>query len=192
MKVIAFNGSPRAKGNTQTALGIVCGELEKEGIETEIVRIGHKLVRGCLACYECYKTKDGTCSNKKDDVNDWIAKMIAADGIILASPTYVSNVSAPTKALIDRACLVVRASGSLLRRKVGTSVTAVRRAGALPAFDAMNHFFTIAEMMVVGSSYWNLAIGREPGDILKDEEGVKTFQTLGQNMAWLLQKVNAS
>ena len=191
MKVVAFNGSPRAKGNTQAGLNIVCGELEKAGIETEIILMGHKLVQGCLACYDCYKNKDQACSNKKDEVNDWIGKLIAADGIILASPTYVSNVSAPMKALIDRACLVVRANGTLLRRKVGATVTAVRRAGALPTLDAMNHFFTVTEMMVVGSSYWNLGIGREPGEVLKDEEGVKTYHTLGENMAWLLHKINA-
>ena len=189
MKVVAFNGSPRAEGNTFQLLRIVLEELQKESIDTEIIHIGHKKVQGCLADYNCFKNQDCQCINKQDEVNDWIGKMFEADGILIGSPTYVSNITVPVKALIDRACLVSRANGNPLRRKVGAGVVAVRRAGALPVLSAINAFFTISEMIVVGSSYWNLGIGYEPGEALQDEEGVKTFNTLGQNMAWLLNKL---
>jgi multimeric flavodoxin WrbA len=118
--------------------------------------------------------------------------MIAADAIILGSPVYVTDVSSEMKALIDRTCLVSRANGSFLRRKVGAAVMAVRRGGAIHAFDTMNHFFTISEMIVVGSNYWNFAFGREVGDVNQDEEGLQTMKVLGENMAWLLKKVNRS
>lgn len=190
MKVVAFNGSPRADGNTSIMIGRVFAELEKEGIETEMVHVGGKPVRGCVACYRCMETKDGTCAITQDIVNDCIAKMAKADGIILASPTYVSDVTAEMKALIDRACLVTRASGNLLRRKVGASLSAVRRAGSIHALDSMNHFFGITEMVVPGSNYWNLAIGREKGEVEKDEEGMETMRVLGQNMAWLMNKLS--
>jgi multimeric flavodoxin WrbA len=123
--------------------------------------------------------------------NVCIDKMAAADGILLGSPTYVTDISPEIKALIDRACLVARANGGMFRRKVGAAVVAVRRAGAIHAFDSLNHFFLINEMIIPGSSYWNIGIGREPGDVEKDEEGIQTMKTLGRNMAWLLKKVGA-
>ena len=123
--------------------------------------------------------------------NVCIDKMAAADGILLGSPTYVTDISPEIKALIDRACLVARANGSMLRRKVGAAVAAVRRAGALHALDTLDHFFLVSEMIIPGSSYWNVGIGREPGDVERDEEGIQTMKTLGRNMAWLLKKVGA-
>ena len=122
--------------------------------------------------------------------NIYIEKMAAADGILLGSPTYVADVSPEIKALIDRACMVGSANGGMFRRKVGAAVIAVRRAGAIHAFDALNHFFLISEMIIPGSSYWNIGIGREIGEVEKDEEGIRTMQTLGRNMAWLMKKVN--
>ena len=119
-----------------------------------------------------------------------IAKMEAADGIILGSPTYFADVSASMKALIERCGMVVRANGDMLQRKVGAGVVAVRRGGAYHVFSSLNAFFLIGQMIVVGSSYWNIGIGREPGEVMNDEEGVKTMQTLGQNMAWLLKKLH--
>jgi multimeric flavodoxin WrbA len=163
-------------------------ELEKEGARTEIIQVGGQPVRGCIACYRCKETKDGTCALKGDIVNDCIAKMVMADGIILASPTYVADVSSEMKALIDRACLVLRTTGAL-RRKAGASLSAVRRAGSLHTLDTMNHFFGIMGMMTVGSSYWNLAYGRDEGEVEGDEEGMETMTALGQNMAWLLKKI---
>jgi multimeric flavodoxin WrbA len=189
MKVIAFNGSARRGGNTSILLGYVLGELAKEGIETELVEIGGANIHGCLACRKCSTRKDRRCSQTDDMGNVCIDKMAAADGILLGSPTYVTDVSPEIKALIDRACLVGRANGGMFRRKVGAAVVAVRRAGAIHAFDTLNHFFLIGEMIIPGSSYWNIGIGREPGDVEKDEEGIQTMKTLGRNMAWLLKKV---
>ena len=190
MKVVAINGSPRPKGNTSLLIGHVFDVLKKEGIQTEMIQLGGHLVRGCRACYRCYENKNGRCNVDDDLINAVIAKMVEADGIILASPTYVTDVTTEMKALIDRATLVVRSSGDPLRRKVGAAIVAVRRAGAIHAFDTMNHFFTINQMMVVGSSYWNLGFGREPGEVEKDEEGLKTMEVLGENMAWLLKKLH--
>ena len=189
MKVVAFNGSARKGGNTAILLGHVLGELAKEGIETELVELAGATIHGCLACRKCSARKDRRCSQTDDMGNACIDKMAAADGILLGSPTYVADISPEIKALIDRSCLVGRANGGMFRRKVGTAVVAVRRAGAIHALDALNHFFLISEMIIPGSSYWNIGIGWEPGDVEKDEEGIQTMKTLGRNMAWLLKKV---
>jgi multimeric flavodoxin WrbA len=190
MKVVAINGSARRGGNTAILLRYVLGELQKEGIETELVEMSGATVHGCLACRKCSTRKDRRCSQKDDMGNVFIEKMDAADGILLGSPTYVTDISAEMKALIDRAALVGRANGGMFRRKAGAGVVAVRRAGAIHAFDTLNHFFLIGEMIVPGSSYWNIGIGRDPGDVEKDEEGIATMKTLGRNMAWLLKKLN--
>lgn len=191
MKVIAFNGSARKHANTAILLGHVLAELEQEGIETELIEMSGHEIHGCLACRKCSTRKDGRCSQTGDMGNVYIEKMAAADGILLGSPTYVADISPEIKALIDRACLVGKANGGMFRRKVGAAVVAVRRAGAMHAFDALNHFFLISEMIVPGSSYWNIGIGREPGEVEKDEEGIQTMQVLGRNMAWLLKKLCA-
>ena len=192
MKVVAINGSARKGGNTAILLGHVLAELAKEGIETELVDLAGATIHGCLACRKCSTRKDRHCSQTGDMGNVCIDKMAAADGILLGSPTYVTDVSPEIKALIDRACLVSGANGGMFRRKVGAAVVAVRRAGAIHAFDTLNHFFLITEMIVPGSSYWNIGIGREPGEVEKDEEGIRTMKTLGRNMAWLLKKVGAN
>ncbi len=191
MKVVAFNGSARKDGNTAILVRHVFAELEKEGIETEMVQLAGRTIHGCIACGQCFKNKDQRCAVKDDIANDCIEKMLAADGIILASPTYFADVTSEMKALIDRAGYVARANDDMLKRKVGAAVVAVRRAGAIHAFDTMNHFFLISQMLIPGSSYWNVGIGRAKGEVEKDEEGLKTMQTLGQNMAWLLKKTNA-
>ncbi|MGC9970248.1 MAG: flavodoxin family protein [Bryobacteraceae bacterium] len=190
MKVIAFNGSARKDGNTAILLRYVLAELEKEGIETELIQLSGAKIHGCLACYTCSSRKDGRCGQKNDMGNEFIGKMAAADGILLGSPTYVADISPEIKALIDRACMVARANGFLLRRKIGAAVVAVRRAGAIHAFDALNHFFLISEMIVPGSSYWNIGIGREKGEVENDAEGIATMKVLGRNMAWLLKKTH--
>jgi multimeric flavodoxin WrbA len=190
MKVVAINGSARRGGNTAILLRCVLGELEKEGIETELLEMSGAVIHGCLACRKCSTRKDRRCSQKDDMGNVFIEKMDQADGILLGSPTYVTDVSAEMKALIDRAALVGRANGGMFRRKVGAGVVAVRRAGGIHAFDTLNHFFFISEIMVPGSSYWNIGIGRDPGDVEKDEEGIATMKTLGRNMAWLMKKLN--
>jgi multimeric flavodoxin WrbA len=188
MKVVAFNGSARKSGNTAILLGHVLGELEKEGIETELVELSGARIHGCLACRTCSARKDRRCA-QDDDGNRFIDKMAAADGILLGSPTYVADISPEIKALIDRACMVSGANGGMFRRKVGASIVAVRRAGAIHAFDALNHFFLISEMIIPGSSYWNIGVGRQPGEVEKDEEGIQTMKVLGRNMAWLLRKL---
>lgn len=190
MIVVAFNGSARKDGNTAILVKRVLEELEKEGIETELVQLSGERIRGCTACMGCIANKDKRCTIEDDIVNDCIAKMIEADGIILASPTYFADVSAEMKALIDRAGFVARANDELFRRKVGTAVVAVRRAGAIHAFDSINHFFFISQMIVPGSSYWNVGMGLAKGDVLEDEEGLETMRVLGENMAWLLKKIN--
>ena len=126
---------------------------------------------------------------KNDSVNGWIKKVQEADGIILGSPVYCADLSAQIKAFIDRVGLVCVANGSLLKRKVGASVLAVRRAGALPAFHSLNSFYTIQEMIIVGSSYWNMGFGLKEGDVEKDEEGIRTMRNLGINMAWVLKSL---
>ena len=190
MKVVAFNGSARKDGNTAILVGTVFKELKKEKIKTEMVQLAGKKIRGCTACGKCFTNQDKRCVIKNDILNECIEKMLDADGIILASPTYFTDVSTEMKALIDRAGFVAKANQDMFRRKVGASVVAVRRAGAMHAFDTMNHFFFISQMVVPGSSYWNIGIGLAPGDVKEDEEGLLTMQTLGKNMAWLLKKIN--
>ena len=191
MKVVAFNGSARRGANTAILLGHVMGALEAEGIETELVELGGVEIHGCLACRKCSARKNRRCSQEQDMGNVYIEKMAAADGILLGSPTYVTDISPEIKALIDRACLVSGANGGMFRRKVGAAVVAVRRGGAIHAFDTLNHFFLITEMIVPGSCYWNIGIGSAPGEVEKDEEGIRTMKVLGENMAWLLKKTCA-
>ncbi len=189
MKVLGINGSARRDGNTSILIRHVFAELEKEGMETEVLELAGKTIHGCLACRECSARHDRRCAQKNDFGNECIDKMAAADGIVLGSPTYVADVSPEIKALMDRACLVNRANGGMFRRKVGAAVVAVRRAGAIHAFDSLNHFFLINEMIVPGSYYWNIAIGLEKGDVERDTEGIETMHILGRNMAWLLKRL---
>jgi multimeric flavodoxin WrbA len=189
MKVIAFNGSPRKDGNTALLISKVFAPLQEAGIETEVFQLGGTNIRGCRACYRCFETKDCRCAFDDDVANAAIAKMTQADAIILASPTYVADITPETKALIDRACLVTRSSGNPLKRKLGAGIVAVRRGGEIHAFDSINHFFLISEMIVVGSCYWNMGFGREKGEAAHDEEGMRTMQVLGENIAWALKKL---
>ncbi len=191
MKVIAFNGSPRRNGNTHRALEVVLQEIAKEGIETELVQMGCEDLAPCQACNVCMQKKDRRCKRKDDRVNEWVQKMAEADGIIIGSPVYFGSMTAQTKAFVDRVGFVNRANGNLFRRKVGAAVAVNRRAGALATFREINDFFLIGEMIVVGSSYWNVITALRPGDIEQDEEGLRTMQDLGRNMAWLLKKVSA-
>ena len=189
MKVTAFNGSARKDGNTAILIKEVFTELEKSGITTELVQLSGKSVHGCLACRKCFVNKNRRCAIDTDFINECIEKMVESDAIILGSPVYFANVSTEIKALIDRAGFVARANDGMLTRKVGASVVAVRRAGAIHVFDSLNHFFFINEMIVPGSSYWNIGIGREACDVEKDLEGMETMRTLGKNIAWLLEKI---
>jgi multimeric flavodoxin WrbA len=189
MKIIGINGSPRRDGNTDLLIKTVFAELEKEGIETEFIQLGGKVVHGCTACGKCREIKDGRCHIKNDLLNEITAKMIEADGMILGSPVYFADITPEMKALIDVSGYVTRGNGHLLKRKLGAAVIVERRGGALHAFETINNFFLINQMIIPGSSYWNFAFGGKPGDVLNDEEGMQTMRTLGENMAWLLKKL---
>jgi multimeric flavodoxin WrbA len=189
VKVIAFNGSPRKGGNTSILIEHVFKALQADGIGTEMFQLGGSNIHGCRACYRCFDKKDSRCAFDDDVANECIGKMAEADAIILASPTYVSDVTPEIKCLIDRACLVGKANGPMFKRKVGAGVVAVRRGGEIHAFDTLNHFFLIAEMIVPGSIYWNMGFGREKGEVANDKEGIQTMKLLGENMAWLMKKI---
>jgi multimeric flavodoxin WrbA len=190
MKVVAFNGSARKGGNTAVLLRAVLQELDEEGFDTELVEMAGAKIHGCLSCKTCSPKKNCRCSQTGDMGNVYLEKMEEADGIILGSPTYVTDVSTEMKALIDRATQVSWNNGGMWRRKVGAGVVAVRRGGAIHAFETLNNFFLINEMIIPGSTYWNIGIGLHPGDVEKDEEGMRTMKNLGRNMAWLLKKIN--
>ena len=190
MKVIAFNGSARKEGNTAILLNLVLDELKAAGIETELYSLAGKPVQGCISCFKCFEKKNKRCNVEKDVINECIQKMDEADGILLGSPTYFADVSAGMKALIERCGLVSKANNNMFKRKVGAAVVAVRRAGAIHVFNSLNYFFTINEMIVPGSSYWNIGIGRQPGEVSADAKGVQTMTNLGKNMAWLLKKIH--
>jgi multimeric flavodoxin WrbA len=192
MKVVAFNGSPHPEGNTALLINTVLDRLQHYEIQTELVQLAGNPVRGCCACMQCRNNHVPHCVFTSDNINDCIAKMIEADGIIIGSPTYFANLTTETKALIDRAGYVTRGNGHLLKRKVGAAIVVARRAGAINVFNAINDFFLINEMIVPGSNYWNLGLGREPGDVANDSEGTKTMETLGDNLAWLLRKITGS
>jgi multimeric flavodoxin WrbA len=190
MKVVAFNGSARKSGNTTSLIKHVFSELEAEGIETELVELAGKTIKPCKACRKCFDNKDEHCSVTDDYMNECLDKMLGAEGIILASPVYFADVTGTMKAFLERAGYVARANGDMFKRKAGASVVAVRRAGAIHTFDSLNHFFFIGQMIVPGSTYWNIGIGKAPGDADSDEEGIKTMKDLGTNMAWLMKKLN--
>lgn len=189
MKVIAFNGSPRKEGNTYFGIKTVLDELEKEGIETEIIQVGNQEVRGCIACNQCVKNKNEKCVLAGDFVNQWIQKMKEADGIILGSPVHYASVGANMKSFLDRAFYVTSVNDGMLRHKVGASVVAVRRSGGLPTFDQLNNYINYSEMLMPTSNYWNVIHGTRPGEALQDEEGIQIMRILGKNMAWLMKLV---
>ncbi|BCS95247.1 flavodoxin family protein [Desulfoluna limicola] len=191
MKVVAFNGSPRKNGNTSILIKTVCKELEKEGIETELVTLGGSSLRGCMACFKCFERSDGTCVIESDMVNECVAKMREADGIILGSPAYFANVTTEMKALIDRAGLVAMANPGMLRHKVGAAVAVARRVGAMQVFQQLNTFFSCFEMFTAGSIYPNMALGEGVGDVESDTMGLEIMATLGRNMALLIKKVKS-
>ncbi|MDR1734427.1 MAG: flavodoxin family protein [Oscillospiraceae bacterium] len=187
-KVLAINGSPNAQGNTAQLLAAILAECTAAGHDTEVYQAGGRAVRGCLGCGACWDTP-GKCV-QDDWVNELYGKMKAADAILIGSPTYFADVTAEIKAVIDRVGFVSRADGHTMARKIGAAVCAVRRAGAIHVFDTINHFFLINEMVVPGSSYWNLGIGLEPGDVQEDAEGLQTMKRLGENLNWLLGKLS--
>jgi len=186
MKVIGLNGSPRKKGNTACSLNTVFAELEKAGIDTEMIQVGREKIQGCKACYACAKNQDQCCAIKDDPVNDWIQKMTSADGILLGSPVHFSGVAGTMKSCLDRAFFVASVNGGLFRQKVGAAVAAVRRSGGLPTVNSLNHYIIYSEMIMPCSNYWHVAHGTKPGEMTQDKEGKQIMAVLGQNMAWLM------
>lgn len=186
MKVVAFNGSPRKEGNTYHALRAVADELENQGIAVEIVHVGNKVIGGCTACGACATNLDGRCAVYRDEVNDWIAKMKEADGILLGSPVHFAGMGATLKAFLDRAMFVLGKDPAVMRYKVGASVVAVRRSGGVATFQNLNSYITYFQMVMPASNYWNVIHGRLPGEAAQDPEGMQIMRTLGKNMAWLM------
>lgn len=189
MKVMAFNGSPKAEGNTFRALNMVTEQLEKEGIETQIIHVGNKAIRGCTACGQCRNNQDEKCVLPGDEVNDWLQLMKQADGLLLGSPVHYAAMGGTMKCFLDRAFYVSGVNGGLLRHKVGAAVVAVRRSGGLPAFNQLNNFLLYAEMLIPTSNYWNVIHGTSPGEVTQDQEGMQIMRVLGKNMAWLMKLV---
>jgi multimeric flavodoxin WrbA len=187
MKVIGFNGSPRKDGNTTDLLRLVLQEVEKQGIETELVQLSAKPIHGCDACYKCFENKDQRCSVKDDAVNEYIEKMMAAQGIILGSPSYFQGTTPEMKALIDRAGFVGLANDKMYKGRIGAAVCCFRRTGGMHTIETMNHFFFSNEIIIAGRA---LCVARDKGDVKKDAEGIQQAQALGQRMAWLLTKVS--
>jgi multimeric flavodoxin WrbA len=189
MKAIAFNGSPRKGGNTEFLLRKVLEPISEAGIETELVQIGDKPVRGCIACYKCRENKNSRCAIDTDMINECIGKMIQADAIILGSPTYFAGMTSEMKALIDRAGFVAGSNGRLFARKIGAGVVVHRRGGATSVLDSINHMFLISRMIVPGSTYWNFGVGREKGEVENDSEALANMKDLGETIAWLVKSL---
>lgn len=188
MKVIGINGSARKNGNTALLIQTVFKELEEQGIETEMLQLFDQEINSCKGCFACKGKKQ--CVFNKDVFNNYFLKMIKADGIILGSPVYSADISSRMKAYLERAGVIIATNKELLKHKVGASVVAVRRGGGMTTVDTLNHFFLNKEVLLVGSIYWNMVYGKDRGDVLKDEEGINNMRNLGQNMAWLLIKIN--
>ena len=187
MKVLAINGSSRIGGNTEKLLATVLGPAREAGFETEIYRIGGKLLHGCTGCRKCRESGKPECVFKDDVMNDVVQKMIESDAIIIGSPVYFADVTSEIKALIDRAgyCTLGR---RLLKHKIGAGVVAMRRGGGVRSVDTINHFLMISEMIIPGSTYWNMGIGGPKGAVAEDEEGLRNMKNLGENIVWLLEK----
>lgn len=184
MNVVAFNGSPRKGGNTEICLKLIETELNAQGIDMEIVQVGSK-PKACTACYHCLSTGDGHCV-LQDDVNEWIDKMVAADGVILASPVYYGGIAGGMKCFLDRAFLV---AGNKLHHKVGAAVVTLRRSGGLETYQQLNAYMNTMEMVMATSDYWQVAHGLDKGEVHQDTEGIEVMQKLGRNMAWMLKLI---
>lgn len=183
MKVLILNGSPRVNGNTSIAVDELVKTFDEEGVETEVVRVGNKNVRGCIACGHCFET--GKCVFD-DVVNELAPKFEEADGLVVATPVYWASANATLVAVLDRLFYSTHFDKKF---KVGASVAVCRRGGASATFDELNKYFTITNMPVVSSQYWNSVHGREPGQAAQDEEGLQTMRVLARNMSFLMKSI---
>ena len=186
MKVLLINGSPNEKGCTYTALSEVAGALEKEGIETEIFHIGKKPIRGCIGCGGCTKNNN-RCVFDDDVVNQAIAKAEEADAYVIGSPVYFASANGALIAMLDRMFY----AGKCFAYKPAAAVVSARRAGTTASIDEINKYFSIRNMPVVSSKYWTMVHGNTPEEVKQDLEGMQNMRTLGRNMAWLLQCLDA-
>ena len=184
MKALLINGSPRAKGCTYTALTELKNTLESEGIEVELIHVGNRAIRGCVACRKCHET--GKCVFE-DAVNEVAPKLKAADAFVIGAPVYFASPAGGAISFMDRLFFSTLADDKTM--KVGAAVTTCRRGGNTASFDVLNKYFTINNMPVVSSQYWNSVHGRLPGEATQDAEGMQTMRTLGDNMAWLLKNI---
>jgi len=189
LKVIGFNGSSRKKGNTACSMNTVFDQLEKAGIETEMVLVGKEKIQGCVACHGCVKNQNEACAINDDPVNEWIQKIKEADGVLLGSPVHFSGVAGTMKSFLDRAFFVASVNGGLFRQKVGATVAAVRRSGGISTLETLNHYINYSEMVMPSSNYWNVAHGLTPGQMEEDAEGKQIMEVLGQNMAWIMKLI---
>lgn len=188
MRIVGVNGSARAGGNTAVLIEAVFAPLREAGHECELIELAGHRVEGCTACALCRKERDRRCHGRDDFGNEVIEAIDGADALVLGSPVYFADVTAEMKALIDRLGYVARGNDNMLARKPGAALVAVRRGGAIHAIDSMNHLFLIGEMVLVGSSYWNIGIGGAAGAVNEDAEGLATMQRLGENLAWVLER----
>ena len=190
MKVVAINGSPRKQGNTELLLRKVLEPIAAKGIETELMQVGNRPVRGCLACMKCFERKNNQCCQTDDLFNECFEKLVEADAMVLGSPSYFAGMTAAMKAVIERAGFVAIANGGLFARKIGAAVGAHRRGGAVNVMDSINHMFLMSRMIVPGSIYWNFGVGMEKGDVTKDEEALANMSDLGETIAWLVTRLH--
>lgn len=186
MKVLLVNGSPHEKGCTYTALEEVSKTLQKNGIETEIIWLGVRPIAGCIGCNACLKT--GKCF-RNDIVNDFIEKSKEADGFVFGTPVHFASMSGALTSFMDR---VFYGRGEIFKNKPACCVVSCRRGGATATFDEINKYFSISNMPIVTSQYWNQVHGNNPDEVRKDEEGMQTMRTLGNNMAWLLKCIDVA
>lgn len=191
MKAVLFNCSPRPNGNTSYLLRRMAGIFQDAGAYSRVVQVGGELLRGCKACNSCREKKDGHCIEDRDIINSCMDQMAESDAIIIGSPVYFSQMTTEAKALIDRCGYVAGANGKLLSRKIGAGVVVARRAGRMTTFNAINQFFLINDMIVPGSTYWNVGVARDPGEIEGDEEGLRTVDRLAENILWLGERLKS-
>jgi len=189
MKAVAICGSPRKAGNTEILLNRCLEKLSAAGIETKLISLRGKTITPCTACGKCREQKDNTCAIKNDDFHPVFEEMLAADILVTGSPVYFGSATPQTMALLDRAGYVSRANGHLFSRKIGGPVTVARRAGENFTYAQLLFWYTINDMIVAGSSYWNVGIGLAPGDVNSDEEGLKTIDRFAENLIWLAEKI---
>ena len=189
MKVLGISGSPRPGGNTEILVKLGLQVLAEEGLQTEFLSLVDRPVKPCVACGGCAKADTARCVQEDPAFEGMIERFMEADGVLIGSPVYFGSATPQTMALLDRVGYVSRGHGNFLRRKVGAAIVVARRAGQNFTFAQINYFFLISEMIVPGSTYWNIAFGRKQGEVHDDQEGLDTIKTLARNMAWVMKKL---